>query len=258
MQVEDLIARSLNDRRADEFRGNVRGGSAAQDAIDINDFPVLVNRNWRDTFSQEFGGERVVQNQLWMISDARNKVAHPAQHDIELEYSRSRLYDIADALGRINRPTEKQAVEEIRANLVRQPSQTTAPSDTQPTQPTLPRQTTRTAQNLKPWRDVIAPSPDVALGSFQEAEFAADLQQVHDGSANSTSYGNPVSFFNQTYITPGISTLLVNTLKRITGAGGDPVIQTKTGFGGGKTHSLIALYHLVSNTDAPGESHRRR
>ena len=90
----------------------------------------------------------------------------------------------------------------------------------------------------------------MALGSFQEAEFAADLQQVHDGRANSTSYGNPVSFFNQTYITPGISTLLVNTLKRITGTGGDPVIQTKTGFGGGKTHSLIALYHLVSNTDA--------
>ena len=90
----------------------------------------------------------------------------------------------------------------------------------------------------------------MALGSFQEAEFAADLQQVHDGRANATIYGNPVSFFNQTYITPGISTLLVNTLKRITGGGGDPVIQTKTGFGGGKTHSLIALYHLVSNADA--------
>ena len=139
VQLEELIARSLNDRRADEFRGHVRGGAAAQDAIDINDFPVLVNRNWRDTFGREFGGERVVQNQLWMISDARNKVAHPAQQDIELEYSRSRLFDIADALGRINRPTEKQAVEDIRADLVSQPSQTTAPATSSIASQSLPR-----------------------------------------------------------------------------------------------------------------------
>ena len=73
---------------------------------------------------------------------------------------------------------------------------------------------------------------------------------MHDGRANATEYGNPVSFFNHTYITPGIRTLLVNTLKRLAGTGGDPVIQTKTGFGGGKTHSLIALYHLVNDAGA--------
>ena len=250
VRVEDLIARSLNDRRAEEFRGNARQSGAVEAAIDINDFPSLVSRNWNDVFSREFNADRVVQNALWMISDARNKVAHPAQQDIELEYSRSRLYDIADMLGRINRPVEKQAVEDIRAELVGQPPQIADPAATQPSQPTAPLGTSRSSQNLKPWRDVITPSPDVALGSFQEAEFAADLQQVHDGRANATNYGNPVSFFNQTYITPGITTLLVNTLRRINGAGGDPVIQTKTGFGGGKTHSLIALYHLVSNTDA--------
>ena len=43
--------------------------------------------------------------------------------------------------------------------------------------------------------------------------------------------------------------LLVNTVQRLNGSGGDPVIQTKTGFGGGKTHSLIALYHLVRHAD---------
>ena len=103
---------------------------------------------------------------------------------------------------------------------------------------------------MTPWRHIIRPNNDIALGTFQEAEFAADLQQVHDGRADATGYGNPVSFFNQTFITPGIRTLLVNALKRLGGNGGDPVIQTKTGFGGGKTHSLIALYHLVKSTDA--------
>ena len=249
-RVEDLIARSLNDRRAEEFRSNTRQNTTVQDAIDINDFPSLVSRNWNETFSREFGADRVVQNVLWMITDARNKVAHPAQQDIEIEYSRSRLYDISDMLGRINRPDESQAVERIRTNLVGQSPQTVVPAVVQPSQTTATQRTSRSSQNLKPWRDVISPSPDVALGSFQEAEFAADLQQVHDGRANATNYGNPVSFFNQTYITPGIATLLVNTLKRISGSGGDPVIQTKTGFGGGKTHSLIALYHLVNNMDA--------
>ena len=108
----------------------------------------------------------------------------------------------------------------------------------------------RSSSKLTPWREVIRPNNDVALGTFQEAEFAADLQQVHDGRAEATGYGNPVSFFNQTYITPGIRTLLVNALKRLGGNGGAPVIQTKTGFGGGKTHSLITLYHLVKNADA--------
>ena len=76
------------------------------------------------------------------------------------------------------------------------------------------------------------------------------MQQVHDGRADATQYGNPVSFFEHTYITPGIRTLILNTLRRLADTGGDPVIQTKTGFGGGKTHSLIALYHLVNNMGA--------
>ena len=96
----------------------------------------------------------------------------------------------------------------------------------------------------------MPPRETVTLGEFTEAEFAADLQQVRDGRADSTDYGNPVGFFNQTYITPGIRALLVSALKRVGGGGGDPVIQTKTGFGGGKTHSLIALYHLIGSADA--------
>ena len=83
-------------------------------------------------------------------------------------------------------------------------------------------------------------------GTYLLAQFAANLQQVYDGRAEN-EYGNPVSFFAQTYMTPGLRALLLNALKRVGGTGGDPVIQTKTGFGGGKTHSLIALYHLAKH-----------
>ena len=68
-------------------------------------------------------------------------------------------------------------------------------------------------------------------GSFEEAEFAANLQQVYDGSAAAV-YGDPREFFRRTYVTAGIRNLLVNAARRVNGNGRNPVIQTKTGFGG--------------------------
>jgi hypothetical protein len=253
--VEELIERGLGDRQADEFYRRLDENGDIESAIDLNYFPKIFRDNWRAAFAQQFNDDPSVQNMLWLIKTARDQIAHPGRQDIEAEYTRVHLYHIADLLGRINAPDEKQAVEEIRDNLFAS-AESGEQADSMPLdegsqirdgQDTLQR---RSSNNLTPWREVIHPNNDVALGTFEAAEFAADLQQVHDGRADATGYGNPVGFFNQTYITPGIRKLLVNTLRRLGGNGGDPVIQTKTGFGGGKTHSLIALYHLVKNTDA--------
>ena len=245
-QVEEVIRNALNDRQAEQFSQNLsKNGRDAAASIDIGDFPHLISRKWNEVFQQPFGDERGVQNALWLIKEARDKAAHPGPQDLDTEFVRTHLFLIADVIGKINAPKQKQAVETIRDQLASPSSQRETPAQSQPATPS-----SRLTSDLAPWRQVIRPNPDVALGTFQEAEFAADLQQVHDGRADATQYGNPVSFFNHTYITPGIRTLLVNTLQRLSGNGGDPVIQTKTGFGGGKTHSLIALYHLVSSTDA--------
>jgi uncharacterized protein len=101
------------------------------------------------------------------------------------------------------------------------------------------------AAGLKPWREVITPHPDVAAGNFQQAEFAADLAQVHRGEGTS-EYGNPEEFFRRTFITKGLHRLLLEGLKRVSGQGGDPVVELQTNFGGGKTHSMLALYHLFA------------
>ena len=252
--AESTIRRSLSPHQADTFDQSLRQGDDVASAIDVNFFPPLVQRNWREVFSAEFRDERTIQNELWMIAEARNQVSHPGTQDLDAEYTRARLYDIADALGRINAPDQKSAVENIRSQLLGPTSATAATESASASgigqQDTEGTQQPRSASNLRPWREVIRPNQDVAQGSYQQAEFAADLQQVHDGRADTTQYGNPVSFYNHTYITPGIRTLLVNALKRLAGKGGDPVIQTKTGFGGGKTHSLIALYHLARSADA--------
>ena len=209
----------------------------SEDDIDIGKFPHLFRKYWREAFEQRFDPDRDVRSAVGIITEARNKVSHPGADDIDTGYALSRLHDIADILGQINAPEQKREVETIRDKLL------TRTASTQETRPRLPR---RKPSDLTPWRDVIRPNTDVIQGTFRNSEFAADLQEVYEGRARTAEYGETDIFFNQTYITPGLRQLLVNTLKRLGGKDGDPVIQLKTGFGGGKTHSLIALYHLVT------------
>ena len=102
-----------------------------------------------------------------------------------------------------------------------------------------------TAGTLKPWREVVTPHADVASGRYQQAEFAADLWQVHLGEGTD-EYRDPVEFFRRTYLTDSLRGMLTSGVQRLAGGGGDPVVQLQTNFGGGKTHSMLALYHLCS------------
>jgi predicted AAA+ superfamily ATPase len=98
---------------------------------------------------------------------------------------------------------------------------------------------------LRPWREAVSPHPDVASGRYQQAEFAADLWQVYLGEG-SDEYKHPVEFFRRTYLTESLKHLLIGAVQRLSGTGGDPVVQLQTNFGGGKTHAMLALYHLFS------------
>lgn len=105
---------------------------------------------------------------------------------------------------------------------------------------------------MKPWREVAIPREDVLKGTFQEAEFAVDLSLVQKGDAASV-YQDPIEFFNATYLTEGMKQLLGNVLRRLHGINGDPVIQLRTAFGGGKTHTLLAVYHLATAECSPSK-----
>src|SRR6266699_3142442 len=104
---------------------------------------------------------------------------------------------------------------------------------------------------LRPWREIITPQPDVASGSYKQAEFAADLVQVYYGEG-SDEYRVPHDFFQRTFLTSGLRRLLSGALQRLSGTGGDPVIELQTNFGGGKTHSMLALYHLFCGMPPAG------
>jgi predicted AAA+ superfamily ATPase len=106
--------------------------------------------------------------------------------------------------------------------------------------------------SLKPWREIIVPHPDVLNGTFQQSEFAADLTAVRTGKAT-PEYGDAKAFYERTFITEGMGRLLTQVSQRLNGKGGEPVIQLQTAFGGGKTHTLLAVYHLASRKCPLGE-----
>ena len=99
--------------------------------------------------------------------------------------------------------------------------------------------------SLKPWREVAVPHADVLKGTFQQAEFAADITAVQTGKAPPI-YQDAVAFFDRTYITEGMGRLLTQVAQRLSGRGGEPVIQLQTAFGGGKTHTMLAVLHLAT------------
>ncbi len=105
---------------------------------------------------------------------------------------------------------------------------------------------------LKPWREVAVPHRDIREARFDESTFAADLADVI-ADRGPVEYRDPETFFRKTYPTEGIVNLLAAVLSRLAGKDGEPVIQIQTPFGGGKTHSLVALYHLFK---AEGECRR--
>jgi len=109
--------------------------------------------------------------------------------------------------------------------------------------------------SLKPWREIAIPHSDVLKGSFQQAEFAADITAVRLGKADPI-YQDAAAFYGRTFITEGMRLLLTQVAQRLAGRGGEPVIQLQTAFGGGKTHTMVAVWHLATRrcplSDMPG------
>lgn len=105
---------------------------------------------------------------------------------------------------------------------------------------------------MKPWREIAVPHPDVLKGTFLQSEFAADITAVNTGKA-AQEYQDAAAFFQRTFITEGMRLLLIQVAQRLNSKGGEPVIQLQTAFGGGKTHTMLAVYHLAKRSCPLGD-----
>lgn len=100
--------------------------------------------------------------------------------------------------------------------------------------------------------DSCIPREEVLKGHLQEDIFQASLTDTYNNQAPPV-YQDPKIFFNNTYVTEGLKTLAKETLGRLTGTNpsSSPIIRLETSFGGGKTHNLIALFHLATAKVSP-------
>jgi hypothetical protein len=106
----------------------------------------------------------------------------------------------------------------------------------------VPRRMKAWRLTMKAFHTVAIPHRDILEGRLTMDVFAADLWEVCR-QRGPDEYRDSATYFQKTYLTQGLENLLGVVKKRLSGDGGDPVIQIQTPFGGGKTHSLIALYH---------------
>ena len=208
------------------------------DQWDVAALLKLMWETWNDVFRNVLGrAERSLVNE---IRDQRNKWAH--QDSFSSDDADRTLDSIARLLTAVS-ASQADEVNRMKMELRRLIFEEQARSERRRgAGNTVESQTTG---SLKPWREVVAPHRDVASGGYQQAEFAADLWQVHIGEGTD-EYRNPAEFFRRTYLTESLKSLLSGAMQRLSGQGGDPVVELQTNFGGGKTHSMLALYHLFS------------
>lgn len=220
------------------------------DSLDVMNCLRLIDRRWNEVFRTKLS----LDYRTWSkeLVGVRNKAAHIGGQDFSKSYAERAL----DTMALLCEAFDTEGVEEIRAlyRKLRYGSEEGSVAATPVAAPAQAKASKAKAndgvmtrsfgQHLPSWRDIMQPHPDVAEGRYRAAEFAADLAQVSRGEG-AIEYRDPVEFFSRTYVTEGMAGLLVESLQRISGQGGEPVIQLKTAFGGGKTHSMLALYHMV-------------
>ncbi len=235
----------LSSFRSDERRENVvrtlQNSQKPEDTFDLNHVKDLLlahrplfqedmKRTWSRaiTYSEE-------------ISDVRNLWAH--QQEIAPDDITRSLDSMSRVLAAVGADDAVKQLKSLRDNVPAvdptkvKPVTLPAAAVSQPT-PDLP------SGNLAIWWQLAEPHVDIRKGNFDENTFAAKLDDVVDGKAP-PEYLYADEFYTKTYLTGELKGLLRDTLKRLSATGGEAVVQLRTPFGGGKTHALIALYHLV-------------
>lgn len=231
-------------------------GARPGDPLDAYGLAKTILDNWREVFDEAFGRSEKHKARTFtsMSLDARNATSHlalPLQDDEALRY----LDAMHQLLKLVKAPANeidevKTLYDDQRQSGLSRASAATAEKAPAP-QLDLSGQQVST-KTLKPWIEVALPHPDVIANRFKEAEFAADLFAVDAGLAGE-GYATPLNFYGITFLTEGLKRVLTTAAQRLASAGGDPVIGLQTAFGGGKTHTMLAIFHLAKHLQDGGD-----
>jgi hypothetical protein len=103
------------------------------------------------------------------------------------------------------------------------------------------------ASKWKPWHEVVQLRDELKTGELSLSMFAADLDEVILKKGKRPIYEDPAKFFGLTYPTYNLRNLARDVVRRLAGKTDKAVRQLNLTYGGGKTHTLITLYHLVKD-----------
>jgi hypothetical protein len=225
---------ALFPQQKDNWNLGLRSGSEPESLID---YPYLKNfvLKYKDLLRTDFGKDvNKLATLLETIYDVRNKLAHfQGISDDEFAETFINMKKIARAIG-------MDELEEALAKL--QEIKTEKESENKSEHLSTPT----TSGNMLPWFRVVTPHMDIKQGRLDESVFAANLAEVALGNGREI-YSNPAMFFSKTFFTSGLRNVAKTVLKGLNGKedAENRVISLQTGFGGGKTHTLISLFHLA-------------
>ena len=234
-------------------------GSSPGAALDAYGLLKTMIDSWREVFDDAFTRNEKHRTRGFasVALDARNNTSHltfPLQDDEALRYLDAIHHLLravkapATEVAEVKKLYDAQRNSGLLAAAPAAPAQTIAPTAQKLELSASADAQSAPAKALKPWIEVALPHPDVLANRFKESEFAADLFAVDAGYATE-DYASPENFYRITFLTEGLKRILTSALQRLSGSGGDPVIGLQTAFGGGKTHTMLAVYHLAKAAD---------
>ena len=244
--LRPFIERELTAQRGEKWISEVRGiltdprlqrirDDGGEE--DVTPLLVIMERAWGTVFRRILGkAERTLVNELIAF---RERWTTP--EDFTADDAVRALDSAARLLAAVSAP-EALEVDRMTGEIRRARAEEAEAELARATDSTIVCEATGA---LKSWREIVRPTRSVASGAFRVGDFAADLWQVYRGEA-ADEYQKPAEFFRHTYLTESLKALLVGAAQRLGEATGDAVVQLQTHFGGGKTHALMALYHLFS------------
>lgn len=230
-----LFVDALLPYQKDSWNEGIRSNSEPESLID---YPHLKSfaLKYRDLLRPDFDREvNSLPTYFDSIYDVRNKLAH--FNDIsEDEFSLTFIN-----MKKIARAIKMDELEDILSKLQEAKTVEEAKEKAEPVV-----KESISGQGLLPWFRVVTPHMDIRQGRLDESIFAANLAEVALGNGREI-YSNPAMFFSKTFFTAGLKNVAKTVIKGLNGQedSDNRVISLQTGFGGGKTHTLISLFHLA-------------
>lgn len=217
--------------------------------IDYNNLVTFII-NYKESVTREVGGTKDynrLRSCLQELQDTRNSWAHFDKGTLDEDEAERAFSNMIQVAKLLEMPELEDELKRIKGNGQTIIQQT--PAADKPSVATKSAQDNVAAVDyngvLPAWFNAIMPQYDIRNGQLDESVFAANIEEVATGTAP-VVYQDIVSFFDRTYVTDGMRELIRRVMQALNGKESqNRVISLQTGFGGGKTHSLISLYHTV-------------